>query len=644
MLCPDRTTKTTDQPTGAVSPPWSDLSWEVWVHIWGYLGSRTLWTCRQVSRGWNRYIAGAASRLGFDLTCLDMSHWADYLETPSSSRCPEARHMFNTVQHLKLCCSTTGLGRPERQVSLCPSEWMGQFLAHHALPELVELTLDCDCAYRGRVGTSLVGVGWREISPSFNGCLLMFPARWLADHHRLSIRACSIGISTCPDSLHFAPLAARPRISLCQPALTVRQLCRWVDHLPGLKSLSLRESPLSYNFNRARGLLANALLPLILQGMQMRRLYRLDVLRVHLHGADGEALWTPMQDLLSMLKEYPLVAWHPQIRDLGPVLRDHPLTVELVLSAPPPRQHDWTEVTARAVAVYQTMRPDTVAGPTTPDWTFLAQAAVLAPGDEANLCPMLNADTVAHAHTLLAYQNIVHDRVQALQSQHRYIYGPSPRVVVAALGGQHWTADSPLVPVLVDRVDGESYDTLGLEPSTSPPVLSPSSSSPPPLESPPNGLNPPPPSSSPPPPPPRSPSGTPELDEHTLGAAVAFCYPCLSEFTRWQMMHEVQQMMDSFKVHLVNNCPHVELERPLVVCQGDCPVAAATSVSSSIPPDDNSPTTILPTVDLVLLNHLRQELATEPSTYQLAVFQTSLPVDPPSFLCHCQPPLFVPSS
>ena len=610
-----------------------------------------------------------------------MSHWVDYLDTLERAQvCPEARHMFNTVQHLKLCCSTMAMGMhhggPEAQraavSSLRPCMWMGQFLAHHALPELVELTLDCDCAYRGRVGNSLVGVGWRELSPSFNGCLLMFPTRWLADQHRLSIRQCNIGIATCPDSLHFAPFAPRPRISLCQPALTVRQLCRWVDHLPGLKCLSLRESPLSYNFNRARGLLANALLPLVLQGMSMRRLYRLDVLRVHLHGADGEKLWTPMHDLLSTLSEYPLVAWHPQIRDLGPVLRDRPLTVELVLSAPPPRQHDWTEMTARAVAVYQTMRPDTVTVAPPPDtdppldWPFLAQAAVLAPGDEANLCPMLNADTVAHARTLVAYQNIVHDRVQALQSQHRYIYGPSPRVIVSALGVQHWAAAGAAAE---DNDEEELFDTLGLEPmsrmsSSSPPLSvsgwSSSSSSttsphPPGLESipPPSGLasSPPPPPPSPPPPPrSRSVSGTPELDEHTLGEAVAFCYPPLAEFTRWQMMHEVQQMMDSFKVHLSNNCPHVELERPLVVCQGDCPVAGATLVPASDPPDNNwvpdnnSPTTtILPAVDLVMINQLRQALAAEPACYRLALFQTSSPVDPPSFLCHCRPPpVFVP--
>ena len=627
----DHTTTTTTEHT--TTTPWSDLSWEVWVHIWGYLESRTLWTCRQVSRGWDRYILGAASRLGFDLTCLDMSHWVDYTETlERATSCPEVRGMFATVQHIKVCCSTTGLGR-HAAVDLCPSVWMGQFLALYALPQLVELTLDCDCTYRGRVGTSLVGVGWREAIPSFDGCLLMFPARWLADHHRLEIRQTNIGIATCPDSLHFAPFALRPRIALCQPALTVRQLRRWVDHLPGLKSLSLRESPLSYNFNRARGLLANALLPLVLQGMQMRRLYRLDVLRVHLHGADGEALWTPMQDLLSMLAEYPLVAWHPQIRDLGPVLRDRPLAVELVLSAPPPRQHDWTEMTARAVAVYQTMRPDTVAGPITPDWPWLAQAAVLAPGDEVNLCPMLNAETVGLARTLV-HQDIVHERVQALQSQHRYIYGPSPRVVVAALGVRPYATheDSPLLD--------ESDDTLG-PPSASPPLLSSSSSL---SASPSHHQSPPPLPPSPPPPPARSPSGTPDLDEQSLGEAVAFCYPSLPEFTRWQMMHEVQQMMDSFKVHLENNCPHVGLERPLVVCQGHCPVAAATSVptTDTTRADHQWPTTILPAVDLALLNQLRQELATESSSYQLAVFQTSSPADPPSFLCHCRPPLFAP--
>ena len=427
----------------------------------------------------------------------------------------------------------------------------------------------------------------------------MFPAPWLTGQHRLAIQQCHLAIATCPDSLHFAPWAPRPRIALCQPATTVRQLCRWMDHLPGLKRLSLRESPLSYNFNRARGLLANALLPLVLQGVSMRRLYRLDVLRIHLHGGDGEKLWTPMHDLLTMLQEYPLVAWHPTIQDLGPVLRNHPLQVELVLAAAPSREHDWTEMTARAEAIEATMRPDAGADGSSP---WAGSAAVLAPGDEASLCPMVDAHTVTVARTRVEHQNIEHDRLLALQRRHEYIYGPSPRVIVANLEGlphPHHDDDDNDEP---EPLEEELARMLMDSPSPSPP---------------------------------RSGSSTPELEESFLGGAVAFCYPSLVEFTHWQMMSQVQQLMERFKAHHRPSCvPRVELERPLVTCQGACPVAAATW----IPASDDLTTTILPVVDRALLASLRRELATEPCGYQLAVFQTQSPVDPPSFLCHCQPP------
>ncbi|MCH1583202.1 MAG: hypothetical protein L7S63_08790 [Flavobacteriales bacterium] len=368
----------------------------------------------------------------------------------------------------------------------------------------------------------------------------------------------------------------------------------------------------------------------------MRRLYRLNVLRLHLHGGDGEKLWTPMHDLLAMMQQYPLMAWHPRLFDLGPVVRDPPLTVELVLSAVPPREHDWTEMMARAVGIYQTMRPESDAdGP--PDWSTLVDAAVLAPGDEASLCPMVNANTVTLARTLVEHQNIVHDRVQALQRRHAYIYGPSPRVIVATLavvGGAGEDTDpldddDDVEDLRLDEghplddndeaeleEEGHASSSSSSYPSSLPPLASPS------LDG------------SPPPPSPRSDSSTPETNH--LGEAVAFCYPGLDEFTHWHMMYEVQQLMERFKVHLNNNCAQAasQLERPLVVCQGVCPVVAATSI-----PEHNDLTpTILPVVDFVLLNHLRQELRTDPCGYQLAVFQTQSPVDPPSFLCHCRPP------
>ena len=614
-------------------PPWSDLSLEVWVHIWSYLESTTLWTCRQVCLSWNRTIAATASRLNFDATCLDMSHWPDYFDSLERARVsPEACHMFASVQHLKLCCgSTTRLGHSELVAPL----WMGQFMTLYTLPELMCVTLDCHCAYRGRAGASLVGVGWRELKPSFKGCLLMFPAPWLTDPVRLAIRECNIAIATCPDSLHFAPYSQQPRIALCQPATTVRQLCRWMDHLPALKSLSLRESPMSYNFNRAMGMLANALLPLVLQGVNPRRLYRLDVLRVHLHGGDGEKLWTPMHNLLTMIKDYPLFAWHPTIQDLGPVLRDHPLRVEVVLSAAPPREHDWTEMSARAVAIYQTMRPDSVTWP--PDWSTLKRAAVLTPGDEASLCPLVNNNTVTVARKIVEDQDIVQDRVQALQRRHEYIYGPAPRVIVAALGmlGDHLVDSEEEEFARMLEEDHESYSPPTAS-TPSPESFSPPTASTPSPESSSNILfsSPPPPPAASPSPPSRSDSSSPEPGDvaNTLGEASAFCYPSLVEFTHWQMMQEVQQLMERFKAHLNNNCDHVELERPLVMCQGVCPVTAATWVP------EQGTTTILPPIDQVLLNRLRQELRTEPCGYQLAVFQTQSPVDPPSFLCHCRPP------
>ena len=107
-------------------PPWSDLTWEVWVHIWGYLESTTLWTCRQVCWGWNCTIVGTSRLANFDATCLDMSHWPDYVDTIERARVsPEARHMFASVQHLKLCCGS--LTHPATH-ELPFSVWMGQFM------------------------------------------------------------------------------------------------------------------------------------------------------------------------------------------------------------------------------------------------------------------------------------------------------------------------------------------------------------------------------------------------------------------------------------------------------------------------------------------------------------------------------------
>ena len=232
----------------------------------------------------------------------------------------------------------------------------------------------------------------------------------------------------------------------------------------------------------------------------------------------------------------------------------------------------------------------------------MAQAAVLTPGDKANLCPMVNASTVARYRPV--HQNVEHDRLRVLTRRHEYIYGPSPPTVMASLQGlllQHQHQPHALE---------EELARMLVEDSPSPRHTPPPST------------------------PPRSDSSTPEPLETTLGDAVAFCYPDLVEFTHWQMLHEVQQLMDRFKAHLANNVQLEQLERPLLACRGVCPAAVS---ATSIPEDSTVRPTTLSLLDCMLLYQLRQSLATEPGGYQLVLYETQSVVEPPGFLCHCQP-------
>ena len=257
------------------------------------------------------------------------------------------RRMLKSVQHLKLTCTQNmstgdwGTVRPhphetttssmdvdqasgassqtaggpgqvnsQAQQPATAPQWLYHFLVTCQLAEarIMELTLHCDCAYDGgRPTPDLIGTPWPTVGSRFpRHCFLAYPDTWIAPEYLgETVKHLNVAVQVCPNTLNFSMYPPRPMVSICDPAVSSRQLSCLLSRLPSLTTFALRESPQPYQYNRALGLLSNALLPLVLSGVGLHRLVKLKTLRLACHGG-GNGIWTPMLDLIQLLQCYPL--------------------------------------------------------------------------------------------------------------------------------------------------------------------------------------------------------------------------------------------------------------------------------------------------------------------------------------------------
>ena len=430
-------TSTTTPPTAGstAAAGWGSLSAEMRVKIWRLLPSPTLWSCRLVCQSWDREISVDYARQlpNFDPTTCDMTRMQDYHGFAAPEMGPggqpgdfaavyHTRRMLKKVQHLKLCCaqdmSTGNWGTVtnrddanRKQIPATAPQWLYHFLVTCRLAEarITELTLQCDCAYDGGQPTAdLIGTSWPTVSSRFpRHCLLAYPDAWIAPEYLgATVEHLNVAMRVCPNTLDFTMYPPRPQVSICDPALSSRQLTCLLSRLPSLTTFSLRESPQLYQYNRALGLLSNALLPMVLHGVSLRQLFKLKTLRLACHGG-GNGIWTPMLDLCQLLHCYPLynvVAPHDSCAAPEEVSSPRSLTLELMLPASPaPRdwstndddddddnevvwpQTDWDEAATQTAVIYSMMRAGVTPGP-------LPSRVFIDPCKTEQLLPIADAD------------------------------------------------------------------------------------------------------------------------------------------------------------------------------------------------------------------------------------------------------------